>query len=82
MSPTPPGHLLEAACRRAALAPRQLWWAYATLGGTASESDVEAFLAGRSGLDPGQYDVLAQAVNDRLVELGIDHRVPYADPGG
>lgn len=81
MSQTPPAHFLDSARERAGLDPRQLWWAYAILGGTASEDTVEGFLDGRSVLDPDQYDILAQAVNDRLVELGIDHRAPYAGKG-
>jgi hypothetical protein len=41
--------------------------------------EVEAFLFGT--LVPGahDHDLLAQALNDRFVELGGDHRVPYSE---
>jgi hypothetical protein len=40
--------------------------------------EVEAYLHG--ALDPSahEYDVLAHAINERHLELGGDHPVPYA----
>ncbi|WP_219419861.1 hypothetical protein [Pseudonocardia nigra] len=56
----------------------ELWVAYAGLGGALSESELEAALRGELPLSDHEHDV-AQALNDRLVERGQDHPVPYTD---
>jgi hypothetical protein len=42
---------------------------------------VEAFLYGALQPTPHDHDVLAHALNERFVELGGNHPVPYADGG-
>lgn len=56
----------------------QLWMRYFGLGGTGDLTDVDAYLHGLGDLSDVQRDVLAHAVNERLVELYTQHRVPYA----
>ena len=68
---------LWAAWSRADLTLEQLWMRYFALGGTADLTDVDAHLHGLGPLSDVQRDVLAHAVNERLVELFTQHRVPY-----
>lgn len=45
--------------------------------------ELEAFLSGLMPLTSHQHDVLACAVNERLVELGLGEELPYeVDQGG
>ena len=76
---TSDARLLEPARVLAGLTLRQLWLGYFSIGGDASEGEIEAYLSG--ALDPTdrEYDYLAQAINDRFTELGQDHPVPYAN---
>jgi hypothetical protein len=71
--------ILESARQLSGLSVTELWWAYLLLGGTASPREVEGFLAGALDPDRGQYNRLAQALNDRFIDLGQDHPVPYAE---
>jgi hypothetical protein len=84
-----PAHeVLEAARAQAGMSFDQLWIAYYALGGWAPPEVVRAFLGGSSAavID---YDVLAQAINERFLDQGGDHPVPYREdlappsaPGG
>jgi serine phosphatase RsbU (regulator of sigma subunit) len=71
---------LRTAYQHADLTVEQLWTRYFALGGDADLLDVDAQLAGLGTLAPGQWDVLAHAVNERLDELITQHRVPYSRP--
>jgi hypothetical protein len=64
---------------QAHLSQGELWLRYFELGGmsTALEVEVEAILFGTLLPTPHDHDVLAQALNERFVELGGDHPVPY-----
>lgn len=75
------GELLDQARRDAELSHAELFLRYFTLGGMSSVIEVEAFLA--SALQPSDhdYDVIAHALNERFVELGGNHPVPYSDAG-
>lgn len=74
----PPHDVLEAARMQAGMSFQDLWIAYFSLGGTAHPDAVRAYLGGGSvpSLD---YDVLAQALNDRFIDLGQNHPVPYRE---
>jgi hypothetical protein len=76
---TPISQILESARQLVGLSVSELWWAYVILGGTASLGEVEDFLSGALQPERGQYDRLAQALNDRFIDLGSDHPVPYAE---
>ncbi len=55
-----------------------LWLRYVALGGNADRMEVDGYLHGLVLLTPGEHNVLACAVNERLDELGDSHaRVPY-----
>ena len=55
-----------------------LWLAYFALGGAVQPEGMRAYLNG-SHVGPFDYDVLAQAINERYLEDGLDHPVPYLD---
>jgi len=69
--------------RDAGLSYGELWLRYFELGGMATAFELEAVLYG--ALQPSDHDhnVIAHALNERFVELGGSHPVPYAetDPG-
>jgi hypothetical protein len=71
---------LTAGYQHADLTLEQLWTRYFALGGDADLLDVDAQLSGLPTLAPGQRDVLAHAVNERLDELITRYRVPYNRP--
>lgn len=79
MSAVPMGQILESARQLCGLSVAELWLAYVILGGSASSEEVEGFLAGALQPDSRQYDRLAQALNDRFIDLGDNHPVPYAE---
>ena len=61
----------------------ELWIAYFSLGGTAQPDEVRAYLGGGT-VAVMDYDVLAHAINERFVDQGGNHPVPYReelDPG-
>ena len=63
---------------RAGLDLEELWLRYVALGGNADPMEVDGYLHGLVLLTPGEHNVLACAVNERLDELGDGHvRVPY-----
>lgn len=79
---------IDAARVRAGLTIGALWLRYISVGGDADLVEVEAYLAGLLPLPGYEGDILALAVNERLDDLGLDHRLRYtfdpdpdADPG-
>jgi predicted DNA-binding ribbon-helix-helix protein len=63
--------------REAELSHGDLFMRYFELGGMSTALQLEAFLF--SALEPGAHDreVIAHALNERFVELGGNHPVPY-----
>ena len=76
MSPT---DALDQARQAADLTPGELWFRYFELGGMSSPLEVDAYLFGALQPTHHDYDVLAHALNERFVELGGDHPVPYSE---
>lgn len=66
------------------LTRHELWAACAAIGDSLSSADLDAALAadldaalaGDAELTDYQYDVVAQAINDCLVDMDLDHLVP------
>jgi hypothetical protein len=54
-----------------------LWTAYLGLGGTSSLPDVAAFVTSTAEPSPYEHDLLAQALNERFIEMGWDMPVSY-----
>ncbi len=74
-----PADVLDRYRRDAGLSHGDLWMRYFELGGMSSAMELEAFLYGV--LQPSAHDreVIAQALNERFVELGGNHPVPYSE---
>jgi hypothetical protein len=73
-----PDARLDRARLDADLSQGELFLRYFALGGMSTSLQVEAFLFGALLPTPHDYDVLAQALNERFVELGENHPVPYS----
>ncbi|SES96786.1 PP2C family protein-serine/threonine phosphatase [Geodermatophilus poikilotrophus] len=58
----------------------ELWLRYFALGGHADLLEVEGHLHGLMSLPPGEANVLAHALNERLDELFTQRRVPHRPP--
>jgi hypothetical protein len=56
-----------------------LWIGVLSMGGGFSRADIDDLLSGASPLSEQVYNLLAAALNDRFVDLGLDHPVRYAD---
>ena len=74
-----PADVLDRYRRDAGLSHGDLWLRYFELGGMSNAMELEAFLYG--ALRPNAHDreVIAQALNERFVELGGNHPVPYSE---
>ena len=70
--------VLEPARVLARLTLEQLWFNYFAIGGGSSVDRIAEYLSGAAVPSDLEYDHLAQAINDRFVELGLDHPVPYS----
>jgi hypothetical protein len=57
----------------------ELWLRYFELGGMSTAFEVEAFLHGALEPTAHDHDVLAHALNERFIEMGGTHPVPYTD---
>ena len=73
------GERLEAERRRIGLDIAGLWLRYFGLGGAAKPDDMQAYLRGAITFSTLEHNVLAQAINDHSIDLGLDHPAPYAD---
>jgi len=74
-----PVNTLDEFRRDALLSHGELWLRYFELGGMSTALEVEAFLYGALEPSPLDRDMIAHALNERFVELGGNHPVPYAD---
>lgn len=63
----------------AGLSVHDLWVAYWSIGGMATPQVLMSYLDGTHEPEAGDYDVVAQAINDQFVDRQMDHPVPYAD---
>jgi hypothetical protein len=63
----------------AGLSHGELWLRYFELGGMSTAIQLEAILYGALAPSSRDHDMIAHALNERFVELGGNHPVPYAD---
>jgi hypothetical protein len=72
-------HELDQVREQVGLSRAELFVRYFALGGMMDRRTVEAFLDGRTqDLERVDYDMLVHALNERFLELGLDHPVPYS----
>jgi hypothetical protein len=74
-----PTNTLDEYRRDALLSHGELWLRYFELGGMSTAFEMEAFLYGALEPSPHDRDLIAHALNERFVELGGNHPVPYAE---
>jgi hypothetical protein len=70
--------MLRSAMQAAGISTADLWLHYFSLGGSAGEYEVEAYLQGLLSLPEIQRDLLAMAANE-LIEKIPRPRAPYSD---
>ena len=74
---------LATAYGRTGLDLDELWLRYMALGGNADRMEIDGYLHGVLLVTPGEHNVLACAVNERLDELQDGNvRAPYYWRGG
>ncbi|MDA8071175.1 MAG: hypothetical protein M0Z82_06110 [Actinomycetota bacterium] len=71
------GDVLDRFRRSAGLSHSELWLRYFELGGMSSTVELQAILYGALLPTAHDHDVIAHALNERFVELGGNHPVPY-----
>jgi hypothetical protein len=76
-----PTNVLDVYRRDAELSHRELWLRYFELGGMSTAFQLEACLLGALQVSGHDHDVIAHALNERFVELGGNHPVPYEADG-
>ena len=58
---------------------RDLWLACFALGADTTRDELDRFLLGQSEPSAAEYNVIAQALNERFSDLGFDRPLPYKD---
>jgi hypothetical protein len=73
-----PVDMLDEFRRDADLSHGELWLRYFELGGMSTGLQLEAYIYGALVPSRHDHDLIAHALNERFVELGGNHPVPYA----
>lgn len=73
-----PTNALDLFRQDAGLSHGELWWRYFELGGMSDPFQLDAFLHGALQPTAHDGDVIAHALNERFVEQGGNHPVPYS----
>ena len=68
---------LEQARQLVGLSVEQLWYNYIALGGTHSPNAFKSGLRDATTLSAHEHDVIAHAINERFMDAGGNHPVPY-----
>lgn len=71
--------VIDSVRRELNMSEQELRIAHWSCGGNARVADLSAFLAGRRALPEHEYDTLAAALNDRLIEARSEPSIPYSD---
>jgi hypothetical protein len=73
--------LAEMYHQHTALSLKELWIRCLALGSTNTVLQLEAFLHGALRPTPHEFNLMAVAVNEHFVDLGVDRLVPYIEDG-
>ena len=71
--------LIDATRTRLDLSEHELWIASISCGGYESREEFAAFLRGAGPLNDRDYNAVAAALNDKLIEMGLDPSMPYTE---
>ena len=77
MSPLDPDLSLAQGMRLSHLTAYQLWLAYFAVGGDGDELEVEAYVCGALHPCAYQHNLIAQALNEHLIDADAGQRVAY-----
>ena len=77
-SEVPGPGVLERARGRARLSVRELWIRYMGLGGSRTPSELDGILSSSDAPDVREYNLVVDALNERLADLGLNAPVRYA----
>lgn len=64
------------------MSPSELWASYFSMGGNLTQDEVLAAIYEGSTLTANDHNMLAQALNEHFIDVGLDHLVPYHDELG
>ncbi len=78
-APSGRGRVLDPFRRTLILTREELWVDYIGLGGVAGIDDLTGYLAGGRDLARLEHNTIAQALNERFIDRGGNHPVPYLD---
>ncbi len=76
----PASPLTVIAWRLGALTVTDLWWRYTGLGGNQPRAALVEYLAGTAAWPACEHNVLTQALNEYLWDLGHASMAPYREP--
>jgi hypothetical protein len=74
--------LLDSARVRTGLSVEDLWTECVALGANVGIDELEAILNGTLNPSAREYDLIAHSLNERLVDLGLNDPMPYAEDVG
>jgi hypothetical protein len=58
---------------------QEVWLAYVAVGGDAPIHTLGPWLAGTAEIPDRDYDFIAQGLNDRFVDRGLNYPVAYSE---
>jgi hypothetical protein len=64
---------------RSGMSYEQVWLDQVSLRGTTGVVEVEAYILGLLRPDAYRHNLIAQAINERFLDMGGDHPVAYLD---
>lgn len=70
---------IDAGRRELRMSAIDLWIDYFGVGGNGSQTDVGRWLSSAARLPVRDHDLLAQALNDRFTDVGLNHPIGYSD---
>ena len=79
-SPRPVCPLTLAAWRLGGLTLSELWQCYFALGGHQPQTALGAYLDGAAAWPDLEHNVLAQALNESLWDVGVPSMAPHREP--
>ena len=70
---------IDAGRRRLGMTLRDVWVGYFAVGGNGTQAQVGGWLSSAGRMPARERDLLAQALNDRFTDIGLNHPVRYSD---
>lgn len=62
---------------RSGMARSELWANYISIGGGPTEKELFSVIIDGDAIAPHHHDMVAQALNDQFIGVGLNHLVPY-----